>query len=246
MEKINNAESPDESQMLFWQCMKNLEKNLNHDFIKPELLELALSHSSWANEQPGMRANNERLEFLGDAVLELCVSQELYFRFPDMREGMLTQIRSQLVNENTLAELGKGLGIEKAIRLGKGEERQDGRKKKSVLADALEAVIGALFLECGFNATQKIVSDIYKDMWNKISLTLKPQDPKTLLQELCQKEFGSTPLYHLVGREGPPHARIFNIRLTLPNNEIIMATSASQKKAEQQAASIALKKFQND
>ena len=135
-----------------------IEEALGHAFARPELLTTALTHSSWANERGDSMGHNERLEFLGDAVLELCVSEELFSRFPEAPEGELTLLRSQLVNEASLADMAHRLALEEHILLGKGEENQGGRGRPALLSDAFEAVIGALFLDGGYAAFGHVVS----------------------------------------------------------------------------------------
>lgn len=223
-----------------WLELNALQERLGHEFKDPSLLVTALTHTSWANEQEEPYQHNQRLEFLGDAVLELCVSSELYSRFPDAREGALTDMRGRLVCEPALAALACKLGLDNALRLGKGEERQEGRKKASLLSDVFEAVLGAVYLDAGFNAAREMVARIYADLWPRKIKKPKEKDPKSLLQEACQKMYKQTPIYILVGSSGPEHARIFDVRVTLPDGREFLGRETSAKKAEQVAAANAL------
>ena len=144
---------------------KVLEPVLGYVFTKPALLDLALTHSSWANEYSCGQEHNERQEFLGDAVLELCVSWEIYKRFPSAREGELTKMRSNLVSAVSLAERARDLGLDVLLKLGRGEENQGGRKRDAVLSDALEAVLAAVYEDGGFAAAQKAVARIFAGQW---------------------------------------------------------------------------------
>lgn len=223
-----------------WLALKAFQEKLGYDFKDVAQLELALTHTSWANERNMPGANNQRLEFLGDAVLELCVSEELFSRFSEAREGALTEARSSLVNESELACIARDLGLNKLIRLGKGEEKQDGRNKDSLLADAFEALLAAVYLDGGFEAARGLVARVYARRWPESAGRQKEKDPKTLLQEECQKLFREMPLYTLVESSGPEHARTFVVRLSLPDGSEFMGSESSAKKAEQVAAAQAL------
>ena len=219
---------------------ESLEKKLPHNFAKPELLTLALTHSSWANEAHTPLVNNERLEFLGDAVLELCVSQELFRRFPDAREGELTTLRARLVGEKPLAQVARELGLDQAILLGIGEERQGGRNRDSIISDALEAVIAAIYEDGGLEAAKKFVDFIFADKWPKEWRTKPERDYKSRLQELSQQLFKEFPVYKLECASGPEHAKMFEVSLSLADGSVFHATSSSCKKAEMAAAALAL------
>ena len=217
-----------------------LESTLDYVFQRPALLRTALTHSSWANESGGTVAHNERQEFLGDAVLEVCVSWELFSRFPKAREGDLTRMRSQLVSTRALADLAREVGLEHSLRLGRGEESQGGRQRDTVLSDALEAVLGAVFEDGGHAAAVRVVSHIFRNRWPQ-SLGVSPvKDFKTLLQECTQRLHKDRPVYVLVGSHGPEHAKCFEVRLDLPGGTSFTATGASLKRAEQEAARTAL------
>lgn len=223
-----------------------LEQAIGYVFAKPELLETALTHSSWANERGDASHHNERLEFLGDAVLELCISEELFARFPDAPEGELTLLRSQLVNESSLAIMARRLGLETHVLLGKGEEIQGGRARPALLSDVFEAVIGALFLDGGYKAARHFLTEAFKDAWPAQPLAPKNKDFKSRLQEYTQKHYKARPVYALLGSDGPEHDKRFRVALTLPDGQTLTAVDKSVKKAEQLAAKLALDALEND
>lgn len=229
----NNANAPG----------RELEQRLGHSFDRFALLELALTHSSWANEHGRENQHNQRLEFLGDAVLEFCVSAELYNRFPDAREGPLTEMRAALVSEPSLARLARELELEKALRLGNGEERQNGRNKDSLLADAFEAVLAAVYLDGGIAAAQEVVGKALAEHWPAGIKNSRERDPKSQLQEYCQKTFRLAPTYTLLGSSGPEHAKSFEVNLRLPDGSLYFGRESSCKKAEQAAAATALQRL---
>lgn len=217
---------------------RELETRIGHAFARPELLDLALTHSSWANEAGG--DHNERLEFLGDAVLELCVSAWLYHRFPGVREGQLTRLRSGLVSTASLAERARHIGLDGLLRLGRGEEEQGGRRRDTVLSDALEAVLAAVYEDGGFAAARGAVERIFDGRWPQGVPAVSVKDCKTLLQEATQRLFGQTPAYVRAGSSGPEHAKVFEVVLTLPDGAEFRASGPSCRKAEQEAARRAL------
>ncbi len=217
-----------------------LQEHLGHVFSDITLLETALTHSSHANEAAAPSEHNERLEFLGDAVLELCVSEELFTRFPDAPEGALTLLRSKLVSEPALAELARRCQLDQCLRLGKGEESQGGRNRDSLLSDALEAVFAAVFLDGGFAAAQNAIRRVFAATWPDRPMEPKAKDYKSRLQELTQKRYKARPVYALADSRGPEHEKLFEVRLTLPGGEEITACGSSVKKAEQMAAKMAL------
>ncbi|MBQ9537360.1 MAG: ribonuclease III [Desulfovibrionaceae bacterium] len=216
----------------------NLEAALNYHFKDRTLLEQALTHSSFANEN-GTLEHNERLEFLGDAVLELSVSQALFLQFKDLREGDLTKKRSQLVSSLSLAQVAKKIGVQKLLKLGRGEELQGGRQRDSILSDALEAVLAAVYLDGGFVAAKETVITLFAKQWSS-SQAEAHKDYKTLLQELAQRTFKATPTYAQLTATGPDHAKVFTVELTLPNGQCFTADGTSYKRAEQAAARVAL------
>lgn len=221
--------------------LEQLQKNIPYKFKQVKLLSLAMTHSSYANERHDSLEHNERLEFLGDAVLELCISDELYRRFPDAREGRLTTMRSRLVKQETLAGLAKELGLQNVLALGKGEESQGGRERDSLLSDAFESLLGAIYLDGGFDAASTVVKQRFQSLWPSESENEKPKDNKSLLQEVTQEHFKERPIYILLGSEGPEHAKIFRTRLELPDGSVFEASGTSVKRAEQTAAAAALR-----
>ncbi|KHK02226.1 ribonuclease III [Desulfovibrio sp. TomC] len=214
--------------------------SLGHEFADPRLLTVALTHSSFANERGESAGHNERLEFLGDAVLELCVSEELFARFPEAPEGELTLLRSQLVNESSLAVMARRLGLENHVLLGRGEENQGGRGRASLLSDVFEAVVGAIFQDGGYEAAQTFVARVFAGSWPARPAAPKAKDFKSRLQEYTQRTHKTRPVYALLGSAGPEHDKRFEVRLTLPCGREILATEKSVKKAEQMAAHMAL------
>lgn len=210
-----------------------LEKKLGYEFKDKGLLTLALTHSSFSNEMKINKSGNyERLEFLGDAVLELASSDFFYRLYPDKNEGDLTRIRSSMVCEMALAFCAREFDLQDFIRLGKGEEATGGRKRDSIVSDVLEAVIGAIYLDGGFKNADRFIKDhILKDMEKKQLF----YDAKTILQEEVQKN-GDILKYELVGESGPDHDKIFEVAAVI--NDVVKSKGKgkSKKAAEQQAA----------
>lgn len=217
----------------------DLQQCIHHRFAQVKLMRTALTHSSYANEQEG-DGDNERLEFLGDAVLELCISEEGYRRFPHAPEGQLTRIRSQLVKEKSLAAIARGLDLHRHILLGKGEELQGGRDRDALLADAFEALMGAVFLDGGFEAARLTILHIFEDKWPVVEMLPETKDYKSRLQEVAQERFRDRPVYVLAGTSGPEHEKIFMVDATLPTGACFRGISTSVKRAEQEAARLAL------
>ena len=223
---------------------ERLQRDIPYHFTQVKLLRAAMTHSSHANEQSEGAEHNERLEFLGDAVLELCISEELYRRFPDAREGELTAMRSRLVNQESLASLARGIGLREAIVLGKGEEAQGGRDRDSLLSDALEALLGAVFLDGGYAAAAQVVKGLFSPKWPTRSGKPKSKDGKSRLQEVTQQLFKERPSYTLLESAGPEHDKVFTVRLELPDKTVFTAEGSSVKRAEQTAALKALAYFE--
>ncbi len=221
-------------------ALNALQEILEYRFSDISFLRVALTHSSYANEQGGKAEHNERLEFLGDAALELCVSAELFARFPHAREGDLTRMRAKLVSQPSLAALAFVCNLDEFLLLGKGEESQGGRDRPSLLSDAFEAVLGAVFLDGGFAAVQSVVRTVLAGKWPEQEENNQSKDCKSLLQELTQRRFKERPLYTLVGSSGPEHAKIFTVQVTLPDSLVFMSDGPSLKRAEQLVACQAL------
>jgi ribonuclease-3 len=177
------------------------------------LLSRALTHRSYLNEHPDAIEDNERLEFLGDAVLDYVVGVWLYNRFPEMAEGELTRLRAALVKTEQLANFGKQIGIGQALRLGRGEEENGGRKRKAMLCGAYEALMGALTIDQGIDAVANFIAPFLEVAVAEILLTQQDKDPKSLLQEIIQSGGHPAPSYVVVGENGPDHAKIFDVEV---------------------------------
>lgn len=224
--------------------MHTIEDIIGYVFKNKKLLKNALTHSSYANEKRMNKLNNnERLEFLGDAVLELITSHYLYNRYPKLPEGELTKLRASIVCEPTLSECAKEVQLGQFIFLGKGEEMSGGRVRSSVLSDALEAVIGAIYLDGGLSKAEDFVQKfILSDIENKQLFF----DSKTILQEMIQQN-SQTPLkYVLVDEKGPDHNKIFVVEVHFEDEVLGNGTGKSKKSAEQEAAYNAIKKLQKN
>lgn len=218
-----------------------LETDLGYRFRDRTLLARALTHPSCALEEGGPGdEDNQRLEFLGDAVLELCISHILYQRRPDMNEGELTRLRADLVNGRKLAALARSLGLGEVLRLGRGEAQTGGADRESNLADALEALLGAAYLDGGFDAALVMVRALYEAEILRAENRGETRDPKTALQEERQAQGRSLPDYRVLGAKGPPHQRCFEVGVYLDGALAAQGTGRSKKEAEQMAARSAL------
>ncbi len=215
---------------------ETLEDRIGHAFGKPELLALALVHRS-ALARAGQ--NNEKLEFLGDAVLDLAISDLLMKRFPSADEGELSKRRAALVNARVLAAKAAAMNLGAELRLGKGEEKSGGRKKASILASAFEAVIGAVYLDGGFGAAREVVNHHFREDLVRAAGE-SPIDHKSRLQEITQQLFRETPNYALVQASGPDHDRAFVVEISIAGRLCGRGEGKSKKEAEQQAALEAL------
>jgi ribonuclease III len=214
-----------------------LQEKLHYAFRNPDLLSTALTHRSHVNENPQLGArDNERLEFLGDAVLGLCVSDLLMKKHADFDEGTLSKIRSLLVNEKPLADLAAQLGLGDCLLLGRGEDHSGGRTKESLLANALEAVIAAIYLDSSFSKTKTIIKKLMGPLLNDEALNAQCFDYKTALQELCQKKYKSAPLYALLESSGPDHDKTFEVEVTVGPDIRQIGYGKSKKDAQKQAA----------
>ena len=220
--------------------MTALEERLGYSFRNRALLETALTHSSYANEN---RASgivcNERLEFLGDSVLGVTVADFLYRHFPDMPEGRMTRLRAELVCEQSLHRVALELHLGDYLRLGKGEEHNGGRKRASILSDAVESVIAAMYLDAGMETAAGFIHRCLLDDIRAIE-TPTFTDYKTSLQELVQRHSGQVLSYELVGEEGPDHAKTFRVQVCLNGEPLGRGTGRTKKEAEQTAAANAL------
>lgn len=214
--------------------LDELEQKIGYQFKNRDLLKHALIHSSYANEHHYEKSrNNERLEFLGDAVLELSSSEFLYHMYPDKPEGELTKLRASLVCEATLSFCSKEIGLGTYLLLGKGEEQTGGRERPSIVSDAMEALIGAIYLDSGFSAAKEfVVRFILNDMEHKQLF----YDSKTILQEMVQGQRSESLSYQIVKEEGPDHNKNYEVQVMLGNTVLGKGMGRTKKAAEQEAA----------
>jgi ribonuclease-3 len=221
-----------------------LESALRHTFRDRQRLQEALTHASSLNERKGSepRGDNERLEFLGDAVLDLIISESLIQRYPEATEGALSKMRARLVSETALARVARRLGLGRFLRLGRGEELSGGREKSSLLADAFEAVVAAVYHDGGFEAARRCVLTLLEPEL-AAELVSGAVDYKTQLQEHCQQLFGQLPLYRVTRESGPDHRKVFQVELMINGRCYGDGTGKSKKEAEQQAAKMALEQL---
>jgi len=223
-----------------------LQNTLGVSFKDPSLMEQALVHSSYINESPGITTSNERLEFLGDAVLGLIIAQELYQRLPQSSEGEMTELRSSLVRGDALSRLAKAISLGDYLYLGKGEEASGGRRKPAKLAGAMEAVIAAIFLDQGLNATRDFILRLMgKELDKVLSQGIAP-DYKSQLQELIQARHQQTPTYQVIEETGPDHDRRFSVEVRVGGTVLGRGSGKSKKSAEEEAARSALDQLPTD
>lgn len=223
--------------------MKTLEERIGYTFRDRSLLENALTHSSYANEhrEAGM-PSNERLEFLGDSILGLVVADHLYRTRPDLPEGDLTRIRAALVCEGSLVEVAKGLDLGSYLKLGRGEESGGGRHRPSIQADAVEAMLAAVYLDGGIGQARRLIHELIVDQEQE--RTAAGRDYKTALQELVQRTSGQVLAYRLIGESGPDHAKTFEMEVLLNGTAIGSGSGRSKKEAEQAAAKTAVARLE--
>lgn len=219
-----------------------LENKIKYQFSDPTILLHALTHSSYANEMRMPREdNNERLEYLGDAVLELVTSEYVYKEYRDVTEGDLTKFRASIVCEQTLSACARDIGIGQFILLGKGEDTSGGRERDSILSDSLEAVIGAIYLDGGFTNAKEFIHRFILDNLNNKALFF---DSKTILQEIVQNDNHNQKIhYRLISEDGPDHHKTFTIAVIIGNEEIGCGIGRTKKAAEQEAAYQAIQKL---
>ena len=214
---------------------------LGYFFRDAKLLEIALTHPSIAHESGVSVEHNQRLEFLGDAVLGLVLTQELYQKFPQFEEGPLTKARAQMVNGKTLAEQGRRLRLGEFLVLSRGEEASGGRDRTSALADAFEALIGAIFLDSGFEVAREFVLRSFRDAFGELTEIPNLENPKGELQEMLQAKSPDAPIYELVSTSGPDHDRLFECVVLHAGKELGRGKGKTKKEAESEAAATALK-----
>lgn len=209
----------------------NLSKRLAYQFTRAELLEVALTHRSAGSP------NNERLEYLGDSVLNFIIADALYHRFKKASEGKLSRLRANLVNGDTLADIGRSLRLGEYLKLGAGELKSGGFRRDSILAGAMEALIGAVYLDGGFSASRDLVMRIYHDLLEEVSLESVIKDPKTRLQEYLQSKKLPLPTYNVLSIKGRDHDQIFSVECTIEELLTpVVGEGSSRRKAEQDAA----------
>ena len=223
----------------------SIEAKIGYHFTDPSLLRLAFVHRSFVNENRRQTAHNERLEFLGDSILGIIVSEYLYHFFPNTPEGELSFLRSRLVEFASCATYVKKIEIGNFLLLGKGEKMNDGKGRESILADLFEALIGAIYLDGGLEAAKKFFfSHFQKDVEEIIKTPLR--NWKAILQDYCQKKYQKPPIYEVVSETGPDHDKVFTIKVIVQNHEIATGIRHSKKEAQQAAASEALKELKWD
>ncbi|MCF6290096.1 MAG: ribonuclease III [Desulfobacterales bacterium] len=222
------------------QRLAALEARLDYRFKEPILLQRALIHSSFAFEQGMAGQDNETLEFLGDAVLDLAVGLLLFQKYPKLKEGELTRLRAALVNEAGLAGMARGIGLGETIFLGKGEDATSGRQKPSILSGSYEALIGAIFLDSGYDTTAALVERFFAPLIKGRKEDLLVADAKSRLQEKIQEQYNEAPTYSVEKEEGPAHDRQFTVAVRFQGQVLASGRAGSKKEAEQQAAAAAL------
>lgn len=209
-------------------------KQLGHDFAQPQLLQRALTHRSYAPD------HNERLEFLGDSILGCVIAKYLYGNFPQLSEGELSRLRSNLVKEETLARLAQQLDLGSHLKLGEGERKSGGFRRPSILADAMEALFGAIFIDAGFAAAEQAVLNLFVPYLEKVDVQTLGKDAKTLLQEYLQGKRIPLPVYSVVATAGEAHAQSFQVECAIPSLRILThGTGTSRRNGEQEAAQAA-------
>lgn len=226
--------------------LESLQRLIKYNFLDLKLLNKALTHKSYANEKSENLKHNERMEFLGDSVLDILVSDYLVKKFSDFAEGILSKIRAAVVNESCLAKLAQQMGLGKYLLLGKGEGFSGGRKKPSILADAFEALAGAVFRDGGLEAASNIFLPLLIVEIEKISESWSFRDFKSDLQEYTQNKMVCVPSYKVVRETGPDHAKEFEVVVMVKNEAQGKGMGRSKKEAEQAAAKVAMQSFSSD
>jgi ribonuclease-3 len=221
---------------------KKLQKNLGIKFKNENLLKQAFVHRSYLNENPAFElGHNERLEFMGDAVLELIVTEYLYQNYPDLAEGEMTNLRAALVNASMLSQIADRLGFNEYLFLSKGEVKENGRGRQYILANTLEALTGALYLDQGYRSCQNFINDKLIPELKKIIEKKLWRDAKSLFQEAAQERIGITPTYEVLSESGPDHAKKFVVGVYLGEELVAQGDGSSKNEAQQQAAENGLK-----
>jgi ribonuclease III len=219
---------------------EELQKQIGYLFRDIRLLQLALTHPSVAHEQSTPSQTNQRLEFLGDAVLQLVLTHELFDKYPEFDEGPLTKARAKLVNRRSLSERARQLEVGRNLLLSRGEELHGGRERQSALADAFEAILGAIFLDGGYESAREFVLRQFRSAFSELSVPPTLENPKGELQELLQSVSPEAPRYHVISTSGPDHDRVFECTVHHGGVELARGQGKSKKEAESQAALAAL------
>lgn len=219
---------------------RQLEVRLGYRFRRKHLLETALTHPSYRHEVPGIREDNQRLEYLGDAVLGLLAADRLYRLHEDLREGDLTKLRSHVASRPMLARIAERLDLGQHLRLGRGEKLSGGARRPSILADALEAVVGAAFVDGGLKAGARIFNKLFAEELRRAREEYRTANPKGSLQEYAQHRWKTSPIYRLLSQEGPPHRRRFTVEVLVHGRPLGVGQGASKREAETDAARHAL------
>jgi len=222
-----------------------MDLKINYVFKNEKLLQIALTHSSFAHEAKSNIINNERFEFLGDAVLELVISSFIFEQFPELPEGELTKFRASIVCETTLAKIARDLNLGEFLKLGKGEEHTGGRNRDSILADAMEAIFGAVYLDSGIESAKKLIIELMKNSIFDLRKSFKLNDCKTYLQEIIQSKSKSVLKYNIVKESGPAHDKVFVIEVSHCGKILGRGLGKNKKEAEQNAAFDAIKKIES-
>ncbi|MCX7918717.1 MAG: ribonuclease III [bacterium] len=227
--------------------LSKLEKILGYTFRNRETLNLALTHTSYVNEEhPGVTQDNERLEFLGDAVINFIISDYIYHLQPELDEGKLAKLKAVVVSEAVLARQARAIKLGEFLRLGKGELRSGGASRASILGDAFEAVVGAMYLDGGIEITRQFILSQLQSTMDAVLHDAYTKDYKSLLQELAQSESGATPRYEVVRQSGPDHNKLFVVKVTIRGLDYGMGKGKSKKEAEQKAARMGFRKLRRE
>ena len=223
-------------------AVKEAQKALGLKFKDEDLLRIALTHSSFAYEV-GSAEFNEKLEFLGDSVLGIVITEFIFHSFPKLLEGGLAKLRANLVRAETLAEIAKRLRLGDYVLIGRGAEQSGGRRNESILADCLEAIMGAVYLDQGYETAKEFIVELFRDMILEQGEQKELGDPKTTLQELTMERWSTLPNYHIVDQEGPAHRPMFSAAVSIHGQVFGRGVGTSKKRAEQLAAKEALKEI---
>ena len=230
-------------------AVQRLQQRMGYHFGDRAILLQSLTHRSYGHENHQEKSlayrDNERLEFMGDAILDLAISDLLLEAFPEADEGHLSKMRAAIVNEKTLAQIARALGLQECLRLGKGEAQTGGHEKPSILSSTFEALICAIYLDGGIQAVYPVVRHLFSELIAADEKLLSFHDHKTRLQEIVQARYRVTPTYHLLSSEGPDHAKTFDIEVRMQGSRLASSKGSSKKEAEQNAARAALEQLVN-